>query len=324
MFINNITNTVLFNPLCLDVNELYIVSGYAAPSMLAWYIKKLEHMARIPIKISVLIGMTPSDGISESIHNEYLQLMKSPLPAHISGLSCNYLYKAPAVNSNLYIWCKNGKPVSAFTGSAVFSKLSFFGFVRQSIMVQCDATESLHYYDTLESRSIKVDAHDTASVITIGNKPNVFDLENRHSTSADEFRMNGFAVVDLSLITKKTGEPGRKSGLNWGQRPGREPNEAYIPVPSKVARSGFFPTDNEQFTVHTDDNHELILRVEQEKDKAITTPDNNSLLGEYFRNRLGLPNGAFVTRADLDMYGRTDVTFVDMQDGSYYMDFSVY
>lgn len=79
-----------------------------------------------------------------------------------------------------------------------------------------------------------------------------------------------------------------------------------------------------KFTAHTDDDHELILRVEQEKDKAITTPDNNSLLGEYFRNRLDLPNGAFVTRADLDRYGRTDVTLVDMQDGSYYMDFSVY
>ena len=136
--------------------------------------------------------------------------------------------------------------------------------------------------------------------------------------------MNGFSVVDLSLITKGTSAPGKKSGLNWGQRPGRDPNEAYIPVPTSVARSGFFPIDNEQFTVHTDDDHELILRVEQEKDKAITTPDNNSLLGEYFRNRLGLPNGAFVTRADLDRYGRTDVTFVDMQDGSYYMDFSVY
>lgn len=324
MIISDTANAVLFDPLSMDVNELCIISGYAAPSMLAWYIKKLEHKVRIPIKINVLVGMTPSDGISEAIHNEYLRLLENPRPEHISEVSCNYLYRAPAVNSNLYIWCKDRTPVIAFTGSAIFSKLSFFGFARQSVMVQCDANDSLQYYDDLEARSVKADAHDTASLITIRSKPNAFDLENKHSTVADEFRMNGFSVVDLSLITKRTGEPGRKSGLNWGQRPGRDPNEAYIPVPAKVARSGFFPTDNEQFTVHTDDEHELILRVEQEKDKAITTPDNNSLLGEYFRNRLSLPNGAFVTRADLDRYGRTDVTFVDMQDGSYYMDFSVY
>ena len=324
MIIDDIVNTILFDPLDTGATELCIVSGYAAPSMLAWYIKKLERRTRMPINIRLLVGMTPSDGISENIHNEYLQLLGAERPDHISGVSCNYLYKAPAVNSNLYIWCKDGSPVKAFTGSAVFSKPSFFGFARQSVMVECNASEAMQYFDGLEARSVKADAHDTASLITIVNKPNVFDLENRHSTAADEFRMNGFAVVDLSLVTKRTGEPGKKSGLNWGQRPGRDPNEAYIPVPAKVARSGFFPTDNEQFTVQTDDDHELILRVEQEKDKAITTPDNNSLLGEYFRNRLGLPNGAFVTRADLDRYGRTDVTFVDMQDGSYYMDFSVY
>ena len=323
MITANIASAVLFEPLARDVNELYIISGYAAPSMLEWYIKKLEGRVSTPVKISILIGMTPSDGISESIHNEYLKILSTPLPDCISELSCNYLYKAPAVNSNLFIWGKNGIPVTAFTGSAVFSKLSFFGFARQSIVVPCDPAEAFEYYSSLEARSIKADAHDTASLITIRNKPNLFDLENKHSTPADEFRMNGFSVVELSLVTKRTGEPGLKSGLNWGQRPGRDPNEAYIPVPAKVARSGFFPTDNEQFTVLTDDDHELIMRVEQEKDKAITTPDNNSLLGEYFRNRLGLSNGALVTRADLDRYGRTDVTFVDMQDGSYYMDFSI-
>jgi hypothetical protein len=49
----------------------------------------------------------------------------------------------------------------------------------------------------------------------------------------------------------------------------------------------------------------------------------NSLLGEYFRNRLGLPNGAFVTKADLDRYGRTDVVFYKFDDEEYLMDFSI-
>ena len=31
MIFNNITNKVLFDPIGLDVNELYIVSGYATP-----------------------------------------------------------------------------------------------------------------------------------------------------------------------------------------------------------------------------------------------------------------------------------------------------
>lgn len=77
------------------------------------------------------------------------------------------------------------------------------------------------------------------------------------------------------------------------------------------------------FTAITDDRKQLTLRVEQQNDKAITTPERNSDLGEYFRNRLGLPNGAFVTRNDLEAYGRTNVTFYKLDDETYYMDFSV-
>ena len=80
--------------------------------------------------------------------------------------------------------------------------------------------------------------------------------------------------------------------------------------------------EGRHFAAVTDDRHQLILRVEQQSDKAITTPLRNSDLGEYFRNRLGLPNGAFVTRADLDRYGRTDVVFLKLDEETYYMDFS--
>ena len=66
----------------------------------------------------------------------------------------------------------------------------------------------------------------------------------------------------------------------------------------------------------------MILRIEQQNDKAITTPARNSDLGEYFRNRLGLANGDFVTREDLDRYGRTNVIFIKLDEETYYMDFS--
>ena len=73
----------------------------------------------------------------------------------------------------------------------------------------------------------------------------------------------------------------------------------------------------------TDDGVNLILRVEQQNDKAITTPLNNSLLGEYFRHRLGMENGAYINRQDLENYGRTDVTFYRIDDEQFFMDFSV-
>ena len=126
--------------------------------------------------------------------------------------------------------------------------------------------------------------------------------------------------VQISLLTNK-GVVAGTSGLNWGQREKRNPNEAYIRIPITIARQDFFPTDR-HFTVLTDDGHQLILRVEQQNNKALTTPMNNSLLGEYFRNRLGLPNGHFITREDLERYGRTDVVFAKIDEELYYMDFS--
>jgi hypothetical protein len=52
-------------------------------------------------------------------------------------------------------------------------------------------------------------------------------------------------------------------------------------------------------------------------------PLSNAQIGEYFRNRLGLANGAYVWKKDLEAYGRTDVTFYKLDDEQFYMDFSV-
>lgn len=133
---------------------------------------------------------------------------------------------------------------------------------------------------------------------------------------------NNIETQTLSLLSR-VGDVGLKSGINWGQRKGRNPNQAYIPLPAKIARSGFFPLNKQHFTVITDDHHQLILRVEQAGDKAITTPLSNAQLGEYFRNRLNLANGAFISKSDLEKYGRSDITFYKLDDEQYYMDFSV-
>ena len=56
--------------------------------------------------------------------------------------------------------------------------------------------------------------------------------------------------------------------------------------------------------------------------KGIETPQDNSEIGRYFRNRLGLANGAYISVSDLKKYGRTDVVFYKLDDENYVMDFS--
>ena len=126
----------------------------------------------------------------------------------------------------------------------------------------------------------------------------------------------------LSFLTN-SGEVPTTSSLNWGQREHRDPNQAYIPLPAKVSKTGFFPLNKRYFTVVADDGECFIMRVEQAGNKAITTPSDNSEIGRYFRNRLGIHEGEKVIKEHFEKYGRSDVTFTKLDDEHFLMDFSV-
>ena len=189
----------------------------------------------------------------------------------------------------VYIWCKDGIPIKAFQGSANFTQ-SAFSVNRRELMNDCDANEALQYYFSLEGDTIYCNHSEVEEYILLHPTHPILDNEN-HPKSP--FEDSGLPHVTLSLLARGE-ETGSKSGLNWGQRKGRNPNQAYIALPIEISKSGFFPLGKKHFTVVTDDGHQLIMRVEQENNKAITTPLCNALLGEYFRNRLGLGNGQYV------------------------------
>jgi hypothetical protein len=254
--------------------------------------------------------------LSVSVHEGFQQIVTSEFPHEISSIRCSYVTDKPAEHGNLFIWCMDGQPKLAFEGSANFVQSSFIGNHRNEIVYECDPTEAKQYYDSVEPRTVYCTHAEVEEYIILRPTHPVLDIECNLVSETDDLDS-----VTLSLVTKN-GEPGTRSGLNWGQRKGREPNQAYIPLPSRIAKSGFFPLEKRHFTAITDDHHQLTLRVEQQNNKAITTPVRNSDLGEYFRNRLGLANGAYVTRDDLTRYGRTDVKFVKLDEETFYMDFS--
>lgn len=320
MIIENLAETILFDPLSHDVDELYILSGYATPNMLSWYIKNLYHKVQTPIHIRLLVGMVPFDRMSVSVHEGFVQLMSSEFTHEVASLTCSYICEEPATHGNLYIWAKKGKPIFAFTGSASFVQSSFVGHHRQELMMPCNPEEAMRYYELLTNKSVYCNHGEIEEYIILQPTHPVLDMECNLIDDVGKLAREGIQSITLSLITHN-GEPGQHSGLNWGQREGREPNEAYIPLPASVARDGFFPLEKAHFTAITDDRHQLTLRIEQQNNKAITTPARNSDLGEYFRNRLGLANGAHVRRADLERYGRTDVVFYKFDDETFYMDF---
>lgn len=321
MLTSDFRNAVLLDPINQGANHLKIVTGYATHTMASWHMEEIcDRFANLhtPIEITLLVGMCGYDGLSIPVHSGFQRLMNESAGSSQVRFTAQYVYCGSPVHSKLYLWEQAGQPFLAYMGSANYTQTAFSRRQRE-ILEQCDPAAALDYFDSIEPDSIYCNHAEVEEYIAFHP---VHEARPEEAGAATRLRGTGVRNVVLSFLTY-TGETGRRSGINWGQRAGREPNQAYIPLPAPIARSGFFPLEKQHFSVLTDDGRQLILRVEQQNDKAITTPANNSLLGEYFRNRLGLPNGAFVTRADFERYGRTDVTFYKLDDEQFFMDFSV-
>jgi len=321
----NLFEEILINPARNGGNLLYIVSGYATSAMAFHHLDCLRNLDK-EISIKLLVGMCPTDGISLSNHRGFQQLMEYDFP---DRFTCSYIMNLPSVHSKIYAWFYDDKPIAGFIGSANYTQNAFSN-KQQEILENCDSREALSYYNSLIDNSIYCTHSETEDFVKVYNDK--YYLRRKRGKEilldSEDFGIfedtSGLSSVTVSLIDR-TGKIQKRAGLNWGQRKGRDPNQAYLQLSPDVYRSNFFPLKSIHFTVLTDDNKTLICTRAQKNDfgAAIETPHANSRLGEYFRNRLGLPNGAFIKTEDLENYGRTDVTFYKIDDENYYMDFSV-
>ena len=313
---SNIYEEVLFDPLReTELNRLLIVSGYATSAMSFRHLNDLKKKEK-DISIELIVGMTQKEGISKSNHEGFKSIMSVDFS---DNFKCSYIYNGRPVHSKIYVWCLNSAPKIAFTGSANYTQNAFISNSQREVLSYCNSDEAIKYFNSLIKESIYCNNEEAEQLITIYREKQREELEEATNIDADYV---GLKKVTVSFLDGQGRLP-LKSGLNWGQREGREHNQAYIRVPAEISDINFFPPRKSHFTVLTDDGKTLICVTAQDRSKGIHTPHNNSLIGEYFRNRLGVPNGGLVTKNHLTSYGRTDVAFYKIDDETYYMDFSV-
>ena len=325
MIKDNLFEKVLLSPAHEGANKLYIVSGYATAAMAFHHLDYL-HKEGMNIKVELLIGMCLIDGVSLSNHRAFQQLVDKDFP---DNFQCSYVINPPAVHAKVYAWCKNEEPLYGFTGSANYTQTAFLKTQRE-VIATCDVEKAFNYYQDLSKETIYCTHPDSENFVQIYNDkyypkkhpPQEIKIKEEEKVVFEE-DITGLPFVTVSLLDRDGTLP-QRSGLNWGQRPEehREPNQAYIRLTSDIYRTDFFPPRTVHFTVLTDDSKVLICTRAQDNGKAIHTPHNNSLIGEYFRNRLGVPNGAPVNTEDLIKYGRTDLIFYKIDNETYFMDFS--
>lgn len=332
----NLYETALLDPIGEGADRLLVVSGYATPAMASRMLTDAKDTAKRNVDITLVVGMVGFEGITKQDHDGFLALQQEP-PS--GSLTVSYTTNHRSVHTKLYVWMKDGKPLRAYAGSSNFTQNGFLIGKRRTlhseVLAEVDAEFALTEFLRVEGDSLRADHPDVETEVNIGVRRSS-TIQSVAATDDPDTTpdLTGVDYVVLPLVAQvsvkdtKRGEPHKQWGLNWGQRPGRAKNQAVIPVPSRVwdYDPNFFPRgeagNRPQFLVTTDDGKSLFFTVAEAGDKALHSVPSNSLVGEYFRNRLGVASEAEVVLDDLLRNGSRFVRVYRTEDEGYYLEYS--
>lgn len=318
LFTDDLYHKVLIEPTERGCDSLSIVSGYASAPFMMKHVTDIVERKLTGRSISLIIGMWPNIGNLFVNHVGFKRICESTEV----NVACRYNSGVPN-HTKAYLWSEGGIPKLAYVGSANYSSNGFVGF-QNELLYEANPLLVATYIENCKLSSQLCNEPQVESAVT--------ELITKSSPSTGYLDYTRAPVdvttnkIELSLLDKSNSVPAI-SGLNWGQRPGREPNQAYISIPSNVTKSGFFPLIRNPFSVICDDGAVLFCVTAQPKKKgeldghAIHTRDNSDL-GKYIRRRIGVPLGEKVSLDNLRTYGRTSVTIVKLDNENYALDFS--
>lgn len=313
---------------------LRIVTGYTDVGRISKHLLDLKDGIEAGkyerVQIELILGMVKSGGLSKKKHEQLVELLNySNNSKGMPKIKCYYVVEGVPVHSKVYVWSKGTDTVIAFCGSANYSMNAFGNKSRQrEYMEECKAKEALSYFRKIKKNSVDCfDEAEVASSISFASyDPTRFskidDQLNLENLSYDYFLdKDPVDQIEVSLLKSKSrgSDVGYGSGVNWGIRQNgtkRNPNQAYIPYNKADKKKGFFPDERIKntkscpiFKVVTKEKGAFYMRIAQSGEKGIHSAQNNAIIGEYLRERLGVPGGTFITKSMLENYGRTKVTF---------------
>ena len=135
----DLINMVLLDPIRKGADKLIIISGYVSHNMASWHMKKINEESLPPIKISLIAGMYPIDGVNLDLH-EGLKDLVNFRDKDYSSFECKYIYQGAPVHSKIYLWMKDDEPFVAFAGSANYTR-NGFGKLQREYVVELPGTE---------------------------------------------------------------------------------------------------------------------------------------------------------------------------------------
>ncbi|MBS4196451.1 restriction endonuclease PLD domain-containing protein [Lederbergia citri] len=307
---NDLIHAVIDSPYRKGNRHLSVVTGYASAPFILELLQKYKDL-----RLEVIVGMAKQDPIDVWTHKEFKRMVEK-----YDRLSIKYFVGERPIHSKIYYWYPTlDLPELIFVGSANLTRNGFINF--QEVLAEVEMDNPMRRLQ--EKELVECIKENVEQYLTFSYANDQEEID----TNLLKTMAKGKEFVDLPLteLNSKDRKVHKKSGLNWGQRKGRNKNQAYIPVPLKIHKEmpDFFPARSERFTLLTDDAESFVCVMAQDNAKAIESSYDNSLIGHYFRKRLGLEPGAEVKIEHLDEYGRDAVRIYKINTETYYMDFAV-
>ncbi len=300
----NIYESILRKPYESGLRIANVITGFASSSFIYHVIHEFPDL-----HLNITIGMARQNGISRWDHLEYNRIASTT-----KRLNVNYYLGKIPIHIKGIIWIDESLDI-AFTGSSNFSWNGYRDYLELMTNIsKVDLQKAFPINDIIDCRGQEIE-----EIGIIIDSVNMQQPRNLNEIALTK------EVVHLPLFSEKQQRMHERSGLNWGQRPeySREPNQAYLPVPKSIhdEHPDFFPPKDQEFTLLTDDGESFICVMAQDNRKAIETRYDNSIIGKYFRQRLSVDQGAFVTMKHLQNYGRKSVSVYKVSSELYYIDF---
>jgi hypothetical protein len=314
MIVEKVMKAVLLDPASEGGDELRIVSGYASPAMLESHLRLLQEAGQ-SVSIHLVIGMSQGK-LGEQDKIGYLAIMAAEWGGSRAA-SVSVVSGGPSVHSKVYAWKGANGFRKAFAGSANYSVSAMVEEKTMEACAEVDWACADEYVSRCELNSRPVSA---VPAEASGRSSTNEQATARAVAPPDEADIKRGEFVDIPLLISEGGvmtTPAR-SGVNWGQREGREPNQAYLSLP--VGIRDFFPLPAIRFMVYTQRFGAFVGVRAQDDGKALQSSTNNSILGVILRRALGVAEGAFVKAEDVRRSRMETIRCYRLVSGDFFLD----
>ncbi|MDB2614182.1 NgoFVII family restriction endonuclease [Chlamydiales bacterium] len=309
-------NKLFFESYPQNATDFIALSGFLGPDPII----KLEEL---PLKSTIIYGLQKEKTkgqLHQQLHQQLINLHNDKIKIFYPDIACH---------SKCYLWLDGDKPIKGLIGSANFSSNGLFNDYRETLFeVDMNQLYMMHGY-------IKI-------ILDSSKECNTVQI----ATIAETKGLSRKDICEMILYDPKTRQTQMRHGLNWGFAEANvTPNDACVPIRVEHIRKypELFPPlqpdpDNNGKTLKEvveymwDDGVVMQGRLEGSQSlnesnfrfpKQLASYPKKNELGIYIRKRMNIPLGKRILIEDLERYGRDIIAVSTLEDGVYYLDFSV-